>query len=225
MFGLATGCLGSHVHAPAGTLVKMPLHLTFEEAATLPTVFITADAVLRQAAGLTCDDRLMVHAAAGGVGLAAMQLAGRAGAELLATAGSPSKRALLRSLGVRHVLSSRDLTFADSAAQLGGVSVLLNALTSPGMVGGSLSALGCGGRLVEIGKRDVWAPAAVAADRPDVMYSLVAVDFMSEAVLHAAMTRLSRQAASGEAAPLPAVAHNMRHVVAALRQMSQVSSV
>ncbi len=140
----------------------MPANLCFEEAATTPTVCITVDCAFRQSAAVQPGERVLVHAAAGGVGLAAIQLIEALGGEVLATAGSPNKRVLVRALGSRHVLGSRDTTFAAEAAQLGGASVVLNSLTSAGMVAGSLAALSPGGRFVEISKRDIWSAARVA---------------------------------------------------------------
>ena len=188
VFGLAAGCLGSHVlvseqtmtqvsrdevvcrasaravsdssHTPASP--QMPPNLSFEEAATTPTVFITVDEAFRQAAAVAPGDRVLVHAAAGGVGLAALQLIHALGAQPMATAGSSDKRMLVRSRGVCQVLGSRDTAFAGEAAQLGGVDVVLNSLTSAGMVAGSLAALRRGGRMVEISKRDIWSAARVA---------------------------------------------------------------
>jgi NADPH:quinone reductase-like Zn-dependent oxidoreductase len=162
VFGLAAGSMGSHVRASARTVVPMPANLTFEAAATMPTVLITVDTALNQLAAAGPADRVLVHAAAGGVGLAAMQIIAAAGATPIATAGSPAKRALLHSLGVRRVLGSRDTVFAAELAQLGGASVVLNSLTSSGMVAGSLAALTAGGRFVEISKRDIWRAARVA---------------------------------------------------------------
>ena len=81
---------------------------------------------------------------------------------MIATAGGTAKRALVRSLGACHVLGSRDTAFVSEAAQLGGPTVVLNSLTSTGMVAGSLAALGEGGRFVEISKRDIWSAARVA---------------------------------------------------------------
>ena len=157
VFGLAAGSLGSHVHASAKTMVPMPASLTFEAAATTPTVFVTVLAALEQAAGMRPGERVLVHAAAGGVGLAAVQLIQSVGAEALATAGSAEKRSLLRSLGVRQLASSRDITFTDMFASAGGAHAVLNTLTSPGMVAASLAALTHGGRFVEISKRDIWS--------------------------------------------------------------------
>ena len=107
-------------------------------------------------------ERVLVHAAAGGVGLAAIQMVAALGGTTVATAGGPTKRTLLRSLGVHAVLGSRDTAFAAEAAALGGVSVVLNSLTSSGMVAASLAGLGPGGRFVEISKRDIWSAARVA---------------------------------------------------------------
>jgi NADPH:quinone reductase-like Zn-dependent oxidoreductase len=93
------------------------------------------------------------------------------------------------------------------------------------MVGGSLAVLKQGGRFVEIGKRDIWAPAAVAAERADVSFSLVAVDFLPASVLHSSMSRLSAQLAAGAVQPLPGAVHDISSVAAALRQMSQARHV
>ena len=196
MFGLAHGCLGTAVVSPATMLAPMPATLSFQEAATTPTVFITGalgvaslgglhlyvvyqkppclltyvcslsllavEMALERAAGMTSNDRVLVHAAAGGVGLAAIQVVQAKGAVVVATAGGTAKRLLLHGLGVQHVLGSRDTAFVSEAAQLGGATVVLNSLTSSGMVAGSLATLGAGGRFVEISKRDIWSAARVA---------------------------------------------------------------
>jgi NADPH:quinone reductase-like Zn-dependent oxidoreductase len=128
----------------------------------MPTVFITVDTAINKLAAATAADRVLVHAAAGGVGLAAMQVISAAGATPVTTAGSSNKRAMLRMLGSAHVSSSRDTVFVSEMAQHGGASVVLNSLTSSGMVAGSLASLGAGGRFVEISKRDIWSAARVA---------------------------------------------------------------
>jgi acyl transferase domain-containing protein/acyl carrier protein len=228
VFGLAAGSLGSHVIASAKTVVPLPLELSFEKAATMPTVFVTVDTALHRAADMQPGERVLVHAAAGGVGLAAVQAIHAAGAEVLATAGSVNKRALLRTLGVQHLASSRDLDFVETLQSAGEhllPHVVLNTLTSPGFVAASIASLQLGGRFVEISKRDIWSPARVAQERPDVLYSLVAVDFMSEAALNKSLTQVASGAAAGKLKPLPLVAHDLNNVGAALRQMSQARHV
>jgi NADPH:quinone reductase-like Zn-dependent oxidoreductase/acyl carrier protein len=224
-FGLAAGSLGSQVCAGAMGLVRMPSTLSFEAAASAPTVFVTVDAALHQAASMQPGEVILVHAAAGGVGLAALQVIGAAGCLAVATAGSPFKRGVVRARGVEAALNSRDTVFASEAAALGGADVVLNSLTSSGFVGGSLALLRRGGRFVEISKRDIWSGARVAQERPDVGYTLVAVDFLPPVALHRALLRLSRRLSVGSVHPLPCVAHGMGDVSAALRQMSQARHV
>ena len=225
VLGLAPGCLGSHVQANASCLVQMPAQLTHVQAATIPTVYITADTAFRQATMVKSGNRVLVHAAAGGVGLAAVQVLAAAHAKVVASAGGPSKRALLRQLGIEHVVNSRNSTMASDVAALGGVDVVLNSLTSPGMVAGSMSGVRPGGRFVEISKRDIWSPARLAQDRPDLHYSLLAVDFLPPSALQSALTRAAQAVSSGSFCPLPQIMHSISSTDSALRQMSQARHV
>ena len=153
---------------------------THASAAALPTVYTTVDVALSELAGLRRGERVLVHAAAGGVGLTAVQYAQRLGATVYATAGREEKREHLRSLGVRHIASSRkgDEFEAEMGELLGGeqVDVVLNSLSHEGFIGRSLKFLRSGGRFVEIGKRNVWTPEQVVEARPDVRYYLLAID-------------------------------------------------
>jgi len=225
VLGLAPGCLGSHVQANASCLVQAPAQLTHVQAATIPTVYITADTAFRQATMVKSGDRVLVHAAAGGVGLAAIQVLAAAQAEVVASAGGPSKRALLRQLGIKQVVNSRNITMASDVATLGGVDVVLNSLTSPGMVAGSMAGVRPGGRFVEISKRDIWSPARLTQDRPDLHYSLLAVDFLPPSAVQSALTRAAQAVSSGSFCPLPQVMHSISSTDSALRQMSQARHV
>ena len=91
-----------------------PDRLSFAEAVSVPSAFLTADYGLHQPGRLQAGERVLIHAAAGGVGLAAVQFARTLGAEVYATAGSPARHAYLRVLGVQHIFSSRMPTSADS---------------------------------------------------------------------------------------------------------------
>ena len=229
VFGLAGGCLGSHGVASRETMVPVPTGISLEEAATLPTVFTTVQVALDRLAAITPGTKILVHAAAGGVGLAAQLLAGAKGAATLTTAGSPAKRAVLRSLGTKLAVGSRDIQFSEDILSARGVDgfvdVVLNSLTSPGFVAASLATLSLGGRFVEISKRDIWSTARIAQERPDVAYSLLAVDFMSPHAIHAALLKVSRGVASGQLRPLYKVAHSLANTANALRQMSQARHV
>ncbi len=141
----------------ADYVVPKPPRLTFEEGATIPVVFITAYYALHRLSKLAPGERILIHAAAGGVGLAAVMLAQEIGAEIFATAGSEEKREFLRSLGIKHVMSSRKLIFADEIMETSGgegVDVVLNSLAGEA-IAKSISVLGPLGRFVEIGKTDI----------------------------------------------------------------------
>jgi myxalamid-type polyketide synthase MxaB len=167
----AIGCLGSFVTVNARFVVPKPPQLSFAEAATLPIAFLTAYYGLHHLAKLQRGDRVLIHAAAGGVGQAAVQLAQRAGAEVFATA-SPSKWDTLKSMGVQQVMNSRSLEFARhvmSLTQGRGVDVVLNCLNGE-FIPKSLDVLAPAGRMVEIGKIGSWDQQQVQQYRPDVVY-------------------------------------------------------
>jgi myxalamid-type polyketide synthase MxaB len=171
VMSFASGSFASYLTAPATDVVPKPAGMSFEAAAAIPTVFATAHVCLLQIARLKPGERVLIHAAAGGVGQAAVQLARLVGAEVFATA-SPGKWDLLRAQGVAHVMNSRSLEFAGEVLRLTGgegVDVVLNSLSGEA-IERSLGALKEGGRFVEIGKLGIWPPEQVAERRPDVLY-------------------------------------------------------
>jgi len=134
-----------------------PPHWTWEEAAALPLVYVTVAYSLRMAGRLVAGERIVIHSAAGGVGLAAIEMAKRIGAEIFATAGSEEKRQYLRSLGIKHVMDSRSLDWAEQVLEATGgqgVDVILNSLAGEHIDRG-LAVLRPDGRFVELGKRDL----------------------------------------------------------------------
>ena len=180
VFGLAVFGLATHSMARAGDVQKMPDGLSFEEAATLPVVFMTSWHALTTVAHLQAGERILVHAGAGGVGMAAIQIAHHLGAEVIASAGSPAKRALLEVLGVKHVIDSRRGDFAEAVMALTngrGVDVVLNALAAEAIPMG-LSCLAQFGRFVEIGKRDIYQNSRIPLWplRKNASFHVVAMD-------------------------------------------------
>ncbi|OEJ37041.1 hypothetical protein AR457_33960 [Streptomyces agglomeratus] len=154
--GLARGCFGTYALARADRVMALPAEMSFAAASTLPVAFATVHHSLNHLARLAPGETLLVHGAAGGVGLAALQYARRAGAQVIATAGTPAKRDLLRLLGVEHVLDSRRLDFAEQVKDLtggAGVDVVLNSLAGEALVR-SVGLLKPHGRFLELGKRD-----------------------------------------------------------------------
>lgn len=160
------------VIAPASLTVLKPPSMSFAEAATIPVTFLTAEYALTHLGGMKKGDRVLLHAITGGVGMAASQLAKRAGAEIFGTAGSPFKRALALELGADHVADSRSLSFApdvmrDSNGE--GVDIVLNSLAGD-FIPESLRMLRPGGHFIEIGKTGIWDAAKVSEEFPGVNY-------------------------------------------------------
>ncbi|MFH8342656.1 SDR family NAD(P)-dependent oxidoreductase [Streptomyces sp. AM6-12] len=206
---MAHTALASHVLAYSDHVIPLPYTMEFTAAATLPTAFLTAHHALRQCAVLTEDDTVLVHAAAGGVGLAALQLAQRSGARVIATAGTPAKRSLLRLLGVEHVLDSRTLDFAEQIADLTdghGVDVVLNSLPGEARLR-SLHLLAPQGRFVELG-RGMERGDPLPAAPPARNVSLFGVDTLDlhdrrTPLVRRHFTRLAEAVTTGHWRPLP----------------------
>jgi NADPH:quinone reductase-like Zn-dependent oxidoreductase/surfactin synthase thioesterase subunit len=156
----APACLGGRAYPLAVHCVPKPAHLTWTEAATLPVAYTTAYFSLVHHCRLQPGEKVLIHAAAGGVGIAAVRIALALGAEVLATAGTPEKRAYVASLGVpaANVMDSRTLAFADLVLEKTGgrgVDVVLNSIAGPA-VHQSVRCLAAYGRFVEIGKTDIY---------------------------------------------------------------------
>ncbi|MGJ6967988.1 beta-ketoacyl synthase N-terminal-like domain-containing protein, partial [Streptosporangium sp. G11] len=173
VFGLLDGAFGPVGVTDRRLLAPVPAGWTFEQAAAVPVVYLTAYYGLVRLGGLSSGESVLVHAGAGGVGMAAVQLARHFGAEVFATA-SPAKWEVLRSLGLddEHISSSRDLDFEGHFLGVTGgrgVDVVLNSLARE-FLDASLRLLPRGGRFLEIGKTDLRAPEEVAAAHPGVDY-------------------------------------------------------
>jgi acyl transferase domain-containing protein/NADPH:quinone reductase-like Zn-dependent oxidoreductase/acyl-coenzyme A synthetase/AMP-(fatty) acid ligase/short-subunit dehydrogenase/acyl carrier protein len=173
VMGLMPGAFGPLAIADRSSLAPLPDEWTFAEAASVPIAALTAYYCLCDLAGLESGERVLIHSAAGGVGILAVQLARHLGAEVFATA-HPDKWETLRELGLdgAHISSSRDPGFAEAflAATDGeGVDVVLNSLAGE-LVDASLDLLPRGGRFLEMGKTDKRDPELVAEERPDVSY-------------------------------------------------------
>jgi myxalamid-type polyketide synthase MxaB len=168
---MAKGCLASFVTVPGAHVIKKPVNISFRAAATVSTVFLTAYHGLVNLANIKEGERILIHAAAGGVGTAAVQLARARGAVIFATA-SKSKWDVVRAMGATHVMDSRTVDFADEIEKHThgkGVDVVLNSLTGE-FIDHSFKALAKNGRFVEIGKIGIWTKDDVKMKRPDAAY-------------------------------------------------------
>jgi NADPH:quinone reductase-like Zn-dependent oxidoreductase/cytochrome P450 len=155
------GAIASHVTVDARYVFRKPPAMSFEEACQLPIAFLTAWYALARLARVEKGDKVLIHSATGGTGLACVQVAQMLGAEIFATAGSEEKQDYLRTLGVVHVMPSRSLDFADHIRSVTGgrgVDVVVNSLAGEAVSRG-MACLAPYGRFVEIGKRDFLADA------------------------------------------------------------------
>jgi myxalamid-type polyketide synthase MxaB len=220
------GCMKKRVTVPSAAAVRKPADIGFAEAATLSTAYVTAYYALHDLAHIGPGDRVLIHAAAGGVGQAAVQLAKVAGAEVYATA-SPRKWPLLRSQGVRHIMNSRTLDFADEilkATDGRGVDVVLNSLSND-HIPASLRCLGRGGRFVELGKLGIWSPEQMREQRPDAAYHNFDLGEFPEAefrrISNQILETVVRLIATGDLGPLPTVAYALDEVEEAFGVLSR----
>jgi phthiocerol/phenolphthiocerol synthesis type-I polyketide synthase C len=155
------GSFGSHVTTSADLVVPVPQGLSDVEAAAVGIAYLTAWYALCEVGRLAPGERVLIHSATGGVGLAAISIAKSVGARIYTTAGSPAKREMLAGLGVEYVGDSRGVDFAQeivAATDGAGVDVVLNSLAGEAIRRG-VEILAPGGRFVELGKRDVYADA------------------------------------------------------------------
>jgi len=213
---------------PRAYLAPIPEGLGFHAAATVPICFLTASYGLFELAHLQAGQRVLVHAGAGGVGMAAVQLAQRVGAEVFATASHPKWPVLeARGLPRSHLASSRDLDFGQRFADATdgtGVDVVLNALAGD-FVDTSLGLLPRGGHFIELGKTDLRDPSAVADAHPGVHYS--AFDLVDAGPTHiqAMLVEVAQGLADGSLKPLPYASYDLRQAPSAFRLMAQARHV
>ncbi len=224
------GCFGSYLVTEARFVVPKPAALSFEAAATVPFAFMTAHHALVALGRLERGERVLIHAGTGGVGMAAIQIAQRIGAEIFATAGSEEKRSYLRSLGIKHVFDSRSIRFAEEIKAVtggGGVDVVLNSLAGE-FIPASASVLSPQGRFLEIGKREIWTEQDFHRACPGGRYW--AIDL---ARLHqddpqgssAALAEIVGMLGRGEIEPLPQCTFPLARAAEAFRFMAQARHI
>ncbi len=230
VMALAPASYASHLCTYAGWVAPIPASMSFEEAATIPIAFLTADYALRHLAGLRAGQRVLIHAASGGLGLAAAQIAQQAGAEVYATAGNPRKRAILRAMGVAEVMDSRSLDFARHIREVTsgtGVDLVLNALTGEAIVKG-IECLAPGGHFLEVGKTDLWDQRRVEELKPGVRFHAIALDDMMRerpVEVGAWLQALSQEFKVGRLRPLTHQTYDIRYLPEALRIISRAEHI
>jgi NADPH:quinone reductase-like Zn-dependent oxidoreductase/acyl carrier protein len=229
VYGFMQGAFSSRFNVPVQLLAPVPDGVNPVAAATIPAAALTARLAFDWAQ-LRPGDRVLIHAASGGVGLAAIQMAQQHDAIVFATA-STYKRATLRKMGVEYVYDSRSTDFADQIladTDGAGVDVVLNSLTNEGFLEATVRATAQNGRFAEIAKRDIWTPEQMAAARPDIAYEIVALDvttLQNPEHIKRLLTEVSDGLASGEWTPLPAEIYPLTEARAAFRRMQQARHI
>ena len=227
----ARGSLSSYITTDSIPIVRKPSHLSFEEAATIPIAFITAYYALHVLGRIAEGERVFVQAGAGGVGMAAIQIAQLAGAEVFATAGSTEKRELLKCLGVKHVMNSRSLAFAEEIMEMThgrGVDIVLNSLAGDAIQQG-LSCLAPSGRFIELGTKDIFQNTRLGlrAFKNGISFLTVGPATLSEKPLfvRSGLETLVRLFEDRRLHPLPHRVFPLREVRNAFRYMAQAKHI
>lgn len=225
VIAFAGASFATHAVADAGLTVRKPASISFEEAVSLPNAYVTAAWALRVVANIRAGQRVLIHAAMGGVGLAAVRLARAAGAEVIATAGTPAKRARAIAEGATFAFDSRSTTFADDVLRVTdgrGVDVVLNSLAGDFIAAG-MRVVTDGGCFVELGKNGIWTADEAAERMPSVRYVVVDVGVEIQRdmpAVHRLFAGLVAEVSAGDLQPLPVERFALDDAVPAFRHMA-----
>ncbi|MDB9379322.1 type I polyketide synthase, partial [Nodularia sphaerocarpa] len=225
VMALASGSFSQYVIVNEAIAIPLPPNLSIIDGATIPAAFLTAFYTLHHLAKIRPGDKILIHAAAGGVGQAAIQIAQLAGAEIFATA-SPQKWETLQNLGVKQIFNSRTLDFAEeilAQTQGEGVDIILNSLSGD-FITESLAILKPQGRFVEIGKIDVWTQEQVQQIKPNADYFLVdLIDLCRQQpeLVQSMLQQLVQEFEQHRLKPLAAKVFPITEIVDAFRYMQQ----
>jgi len=226
VMAVAPAAFSTHVRVKRSGVARLPEGIDALAGATLPVAFLTAYYAIIELARIQPDETILIHGGAGGVGLAALQVAKARGARVIATAGSTEKRRLLETLGADHVFNSRSLSFVEEVLAVtdhAGVDVVLNSLYSEAMER-SLSLLKPFGRFLELGKRDFYADTKIGLRpfRRNISYFGIDADQLLNAEPKKSarlLAELSEMFAKGDLTPLPYRAFRHDEIVGAFRLM------
>ena len=228
VLGFGSACFSNKLVVPDYAVAPVPDDWSLDSAATAPIVFFTAWYAIKYLSRMEKGESILIHGAAGGVGIAAIQIAKYLGLEVYATAGSAEKRDFLRMMGVEHTYNSRSLDFCDEIMKdTGGTGVdaVLNCLSGEAMRC-SLTVLKPFGRFMELGKRDFVENSSIGIRclKENISYFAIDVDQLFKFYPQRAKTLFHEVIglfASGDFTPLPFTRYSTAEVVKAFRFMQQ----
>lgn len=228
VMAFAEAACARYTVAPVHQVARKPAHLTFAEAATIPSAFTTAYYALIVHGRLKAGEKVLIHSASGGVGMAAVQIAQWVGAEIYGTAGTEVKRERVRQLGVKYVADSRSLAFGDEILQVTdgyGVDVVLNALGGE-FIDKNLEILALNGRFLEIGKRDLFKNHQLDMGHFVKCLSFLVLDVGPDSPgFDEAWRAVEQHFAAGDFRPLPHTLFPLDAMAAGIEFMAQAQHV
>ncbi len=222
--GSRPGGYGPFVVVDRRALLTVPAHWSHAQAAGAPIVFLTAYHALVELAEVKPGMRVLIHSAAGGVGMAAVQIAAMLGAEIYATASLP-KQGVVEAMGIprERIADSRTLGFEHQFNEVTGatgVDVVLGSLAGEA-VDASLRLLRPGGIYLEMGRTDLRDPATVTVAYPEITYASIDIAVLPISQVEVILDHLQSLFADGLLSPLPVQAWNIGHAREILRYLSQ----
>ncbi len=228
VMGLLRAGASNQAISLAKVLVKMPSNLSFRDGATIALNFLTAYYALFDLGKLKEGEKILIHAATGATGMAAVQLAKMVGAEVFVTA-SPSKWNVLYKQGfaASHIASSRTLDFEKhffEQTQGNGMDVVLNSLTKE-YIDASLRLLPRGGRFLDMGKIDIRDSKVIANNYIGVEYQ--ALDLMDAGAdrISEILKELAKLLEEEKLRPLPYETYDIREAQSAFRYMANAHHI
>ncbi len=232
VIGIAPKTFGKYVTTLANLIVPKPSNISFEDGATIPITYLTAYYAMHYLGRLQKGERILIHAGAGGVGQAAIQIAQMIGAEIFTTAGSEEKHEFLRNMGVKHIMSSRSLDFADDIMETTngeGIDVVLNSLAGE-FIPRSLTLLKPFGRFLEIGRTDIYQNSQIDMYpfRNNLLYSAIDLDMASREkpqLIRSLFLELMEYFKEEKLKPLPLTHFSASEAIGAFRYMAQRKNI
>jgi phthiocerol/phenolphthiocerol synthesis type-I polyketide synthase C len=232
VMGIGPKAFSTHVAVTRDGVIRLPQGVDLEAAATVPVAFLTAYYSMVELARIQKGETILIHGAAGGVGLAALQIAKLKGARIIATAGTVEKRRFLALLGADHVFDSRSLDFVGEVLRVTGgegVDIVLNSLFAEAMER-SFELVKPFGRFLELGKRDYYSDRKLALRpfRRNISYYGIDADqllVMAPELTRRIFTEISVLFAEQKLTPLPYRAFHYDEISAAFRLMQNAGHI
>ncbi|MEZ2220993.1 type I polyketide synthase [Rhizobium sp. RCC_161_2] len=232
VMGIGPAAFSTHVRVRRDGVTKLPEKMETVAAATVPVAFLTAYYAMVELGRIQPGETILIHGAAGGVGLAALQVAKLKGAKVIATAGTVEKRRFLEMLGADHVLDSRSLDFVAGVRHFTrgeGVDLVLNSLFSEAMER-SIELVKPFGRFLELGKRDYYSDRKIGLRpfRRNISYFGIDADQLlvsAPALTKRIFAEIGELFAAGKLTPLPYRAFGYDEIGSAFRLMQNAGHI